>query len=163
LQHLGTAVRSHLVTEQAELLGEGYAFGHVLIQQTVYSGLPRHRLRHLHRRVGAALEALRPTAWPDLARHFAAAGDPERAVEYALSAGAETASRGGHAEAEQYYRTALSLLEATHDRAMEADVCGLLAYELSRLNRLDDALQTYGGWVPRTSQWVPWTSPIWMD
>ena len=116
LDHLDAAFRARLIVEDgADLAHERYAFGHAIIQQTLYSDVPAHRLRRLHRRVGDALEALhgtRPESAAELAHHFGRAGDAARALAYSRAAGDDAVDQFAHAEAAQHYATAADLAVA---------------------------------------------------
>ena len=87
---LEEALTAGLVVESA-VVGGGYVFGHALIRETLYDGMSSHRLRRLHHRVGIELEQRETREVGALALHFARAGaraDADRAIAYALSAGA---------------------------------------------------------------------------
>ena len=87
---LGAALRdlerSGLMSRRGEPPHAEYLFKHALVQDTAYTSLLRNRRRALHARVVAALERLYPgraDAEPELlARHYAAAGDPEQSVRH---------------------------------------------------------------------------------
>jgi hypothetical protein len=56
------------------------------------------------------MQPLRLVVAADLARHFLAARDAERAVSYALQAGREASSRYAHAEARRWYQQSVDML-----------------------------------------------------
>jgi tetratricopeptide (TPR) repeat protein/DNA-binding CsgD family transcriptional regulator len=146
LDHRDAALGARLLEERRGAIPERYTFAHVLIQQTLYQELPTHRLRRLHRRIGAALEsveALRRTGAAELARHFALAGERDGVVRYAVAAGREAAAKYAHAEAARHYEIALGVVLEAGDEVRAAEVQYRLAGELYDLNRLDDALTTY--------------------
>jgi len=96
----------------------GYAFRHALLAETVYDDLlPGERVR-AHERYAAALGS-DPSlgTWADVARHAAAAGDREAALDASLHAGDSAMSVGGPEEAWRHYRTALSLMPDRHPDA----------------------------------------------
>ena len=74
-----------VVEEEPGVIGR-YRFAHPLIRETIYGDLSANRRALLHRRVGAAIEALhgdRVRAYASaLAHHYHAAGDAEKAFEY---------------------------------------------------------------------------------
>ena len=84
----------------------GCAFVHDKLRRTLLDRLPENDRRELHLRAAVALESESPDRVYDLAYHFDAAGDSERALPFAL-AGAENA-RARHALelAEEQYRNA---------------------------------------------------------
>jgi tetratricopeptide (TPR) repeat protein len=79
-----------------------------LFRDVAYSGLPYHRRRGLHRRVGEALEARRDDENVALlARHFLLAEEYERAWRYSVHAGDVAARKFAHADATDLYDQAL--------------------------------------------------------
>ena len=88
---LDEAVSAHVLREE----GDGYAFTHPLIAETLYRALSTNRRRRLHARVAEALEALYGTdleaeQLAELAHQFFNAipsAPVEKAIEYARRAG----------------------------------------------------------------------------
>ena len=111
---LDEAQRAGLVDESPT---GGYRFSHALTQEAVYvEQSPHHRAR-LHGRVGEVLERLH-AADPDphlaeLARHFGAAGDAEKAAGYAARAGQRAMDQLAWEEAAEHFEEALGALERT--------------------------------------------------
>lgn len=100
-----------------------FAFAHALIRSTLYEELGSAQRMRLHWRVGEALERrhvrdLDPHA-SAIALHFAEgvlAGDPLRAADASLRAGARAATIGGHEDAQAHFERALAVLDqAGHD------------------------------------------------
>jgi DNA-binding CsgD family transcriptional regulator len=146
LDHLDAALAAGLLAEAPASGWKLYAFVHVLVQQAMYTGLPSSLRRRLHRRIGEVLEVLqpgRPLVAAELARHFLAAGDAERAVGYALQAGREASARYAHAEAARWYHEAADLLLERGEHTQAAEARYHLASELYDLNHLTDALAAY--------------------
>jgi ABC-type transport system substrate-binding protein/class 3 adenylate cyclase len=110
-----------LVVEERSGAAPEYRFRHGLVQEAAYVMLVEARRRELHLRVGEALEELHRNSPGEvyglLARHFAEADEPERAVDYLLKAG--DAARAVYAEDEaiELYRRALGFIERTGDGA----------------------------------------------
>ena len=108
-----------LLVEERALPTPEYRFRHGLVKEVAYGALVEPRRRELHLLVGEALLAqYRDTpaeAYGVLARHFAEADEPARAIEYLLKAG--DAARAIYAEQEAIglYRRALSFRERTGD------------------------------------------------
>jgi predicted ATPase len=84
-------VRAELVHEGRRWPEQEYRFKHHLIQETTYGSLLRRRRAELHRRAAEAIEATYADRIDErlvvLAHHWERAGEPERALEYHLSAG----------------------------------------------------------------------------
>jgi class 3 adenylate cyclase/tetratricopeptide (TPR) repeat protein len=89
--------------------GDGYAFGHALIRQVLYTQLLPGERRQLHRRLA---EALAPRADSDpglLAQHWHLAGSPDRAAPAAVTAARHAVSARAYPEAVRYYALAIEL------------------------------------------------------
>lgn len=83
-----------------------YMFVHDRLREVLLSSLDPADLTALHLRAATEIERADPTQALDLAYHFDAAGESERAVEYALAAGRLARSRHGLEVAEVQYRIA---------------------------------------------------------
>jgi predicted ATPase len=91
---------------------EEYTFKHVLIREVAYELLPRGERRQRHEQVARFIEEATPEvgeAAAALARHWRDAGNPERAVDFFMTAAAE-AERGWAKDlAVSFYRDAFAL------------------------------------------------------
>ena len=87
-QELATLESSGLILLATLYPEVEYLFRHALIQEAAYQSLVRANRRMLHQMVGESLESAYPARLdsaelaPVLARHFAEAGDPARALHY---------------------------------------------------------------------------------
>ena len=89
--------------------GEGYAFGHALIRQVIYTQILPGERRLLHRRLAEAL-ADRPGSDPGLlARHWHLAGSQDRAAAAAVLAARHAVSVRAYPEAAKNYALAIEL------------------------------------------------------
>jgi DNA-binding CsgD family transcriptional regulator/tetratricopeptide (TPR) repeat protein len=146
LDHLDEALAAGFLRED---VGHGlarYVFVHALVQQALYAGLSSRVRRQVHRQVGDVLERMRaakPVVAAELARHFQAAGDADRAIRYSLQAGREASVRYAHSEAARSFRIAVELLRQRGERAQAAEAQHHLASELYDLNQTADALAEY--------------------
>jgi tetratricopeptide (TPR) repeat protein len=90
-----------------------YRFRHSLIQEATYNGLLRAERRQLHARTAWALEAAAGGRTDELAavlgRHFAAAGETDRALRYFELAGDHATASFANDEAISSFRSALAL------------------------------------------------------
>ena len=100
----------HEVAGRAEPV---YRFRHALIQEATYNGLLRAERRLLHGRAAWALEAAADGRTDEVAavlgRHFAAAGEPERALRYYEIAGDHATASFANDEAISSFRAALAI------------------------------------------------------
>jgi DNA-binding SARP family transcriptional activator len=140
-RHLDVGLAAMLV-ERTEA---GYRFRHALVRDALLQAMPAGEESSARRAVAEALA--RTNAPPGrIARHFLAAGLPERAVPFAVRA-VETAGALGA------YRDGLSLVEAVRDHAGPEDLPRLLARRGDLLLALGDpeAVAAYQEAVPVTS------------
>lgn len=126
---LEEARTASLIDESAD--ARGYQFSHALVRDTLYDELPAARRARLHQQIAAALEDQHgddPTACLSaLAHHYhaaGAAGDPAKAVEYAIRAAEHAASMHAHEEAIRHFLTACALLPSV--KAAETKRCRIL-------------------------------------
>jgi hypothetical protein len=105
-----------------------YTFKHALVQDAAYDSLQRSRRQQLHARITATLEGRFPeivAAQPVLlAHHCTAAGLPEQAIAYWLTAGRQALARSAAAEAAALLRRGLALVPTLPDgdRRREAEL-----------------------------------------
>jgi DNA-binding SARP family transcriptional activator/tetratricopeptide (TPR) repeat protein len=121
LRALEVALDAGLVFESPGEHGR-YSFAHALVRETLYAAMSSHRRTRVHRRVGLALEQLRDPPLGALAHHFTRAaepGDAERAIRYALEAGAQAKAMLANEEAAEHYARALEVLERSSPDALE--------------------------------------------
>jgi class 3 adenylate cyclase/tetratricopeptide (TPR) repeat protein len=90
-ESLEEAIAARIVEETGSI--GGYTFAHALIRETIYERISRTRRAQLHRMIAGAIEsAVGKTSVgsaSELAYHFSAAGDPDKAYQYhALAASA---------------------------------------------------------------------------
>jgi hypothetical protein len=104
----------------------------VLVRTTLYEELSATRRRRLHRRVGEAIEKLRPVDVVALAHHFSQAGpEPDarsRAVHYGLTAAEQALRARALGDAEARFHQVLGLLDdpvTLKAPARIAALCGL--------------------------------------
>ena len=103
-----------LLQEAARLPEPAFRFRHALIQEAVYTGLLRAERRLLHGRAAWALEAASDGRTEEVAavlgRHFAAAGESDRALRYLEMAGDHATSAFANDEAISSFRAGLALI-----------------------------------------------------
>jgi DNA-binding SARP family transcriptional activator/tetratricopeptide (TPR) repeat protein len=121
LRAIEVALDAGLVTESPGERGR-YSFAHALVRETLYAAMSSDRRTRVHRRVGLALEQSRDPPLGALAHHFTRAaepGDAERAIRYALGAGAQATAMLANEEAAEHYARALEVLERSSPDALE--------------------------------------------
>ncbi len=117
------------LVEQAILAFDGtnYHFAHNIVHETVYQSLLSERRRQIHQQVGEAIEARAgDTISADveqLAYHFVAAENAQKAVPYLIEAGERAKQRFDNEAALNYFSTALDMLpEAPRLADREPDI-----------------------------------------
>jgi class 3 adenylate cyclase/tetratricopeptide (TPR) repeat protein len=107
-------VAAQLLYRKGDPPNSRYIFKHALLQDTAYESQLKSRRRALHARAAKILEERFPQridAAPELmARHCAAGGLTERAIEYFKQAGTQAVNRLASAEAIDYFSRGLELL-----------------------------------------------------
>ena len=114
-QTLGELVQTGLLLARGGPPKATYTFKHALVQDAAYASLVRDERRKFHLAVAETLE--KDTAGPTatepelLARHFADAGAPDRAIDYYLKAAGRTTGRFAFAEMVSQLHKGLRQLE----------------------------------------------------
>jgi transcriptional regulator with XRE-family HTH domain/tetratricopeptide (TPR) repeat protein len=120
-----------------------YRFAHDLVRETIFDAISPARRLGLHRAVAEAIERApeseRQRQAAELADHLTRAGEPGRALPYALLAGDQAEAVYAHSEAETHYRAALELAHASGAAAREAEALEKLGSLLRDLGRSDEA------------------------
>jgi len=108
--HLANLVEQGILTFD----GTHYHFAHNIVHETVYQSLLSERRRQIHLQVGEAMEArAREGILVDveqLAYHFAAAANAQKAVPYLIQAGERAKSRFDNEAALRHFSAALDML-----------------------------------------------------
>jgi class 3 adenylate cyclase/tetratricopeptide (TPR) repeat protein len=115
---LEEAVAAQLLLERSE---GRFRFAHALVRETLYEELTATQRPDLHSRIAVAMEARYGAEegrverrLAELAHHYleaAAAGDPDKAVDYATRAGERAVAQLGYEEAAEHFERALEVLD----------------------------------------------------
>ena len=126
---LEAAERAQLVEEvhrpgEARSAAPRFSFVHALIPHTLAEGIGGLRRQRTHRRVAEALEqagaGLLDELAPRIGRHYAEAGDWDKAADYLLRAGDQANRLYAYQEAIENYEEALGILRERKEREREA-------------------------------------------
>lgn len=154
LDDLAEPLRRTVLAEKSAL-GE-FTFTHILLRETLYEGLPTARRMRLHRKVAEGLEEqFASNLEPHLARlahHWfkaAQAGDPARALDYAVRAGGQAEALGGIDQARRLYQRAMRIAEVS---GLRDDA---VAQVESALVRLDAGVPSGAAPVPGPTRLAP--------
>ncbi len=113
---LDEATDARVLVERPDAVGR-YGFSHVLVREVLYEGLSSIRRARLHRAVGEALEALRPSGHRPvaaMAHHFIEAtpvGDVGQAIRYAREAASLDLEQLAYEDAVQVLERTLELID----------------------------------------------------
>jgi len=104
-----------------EDLGAGsLQFTHNIIQETIYSTLPKKIRSRYHFLIAKAIESINSkdleTYFPNLSNHYYLAGKQKEAREYAICAAEHMVAHYAYPEAHLYFSRAFSLLTRTRDQ-----------------------------------------------
>jgi Nif-specific regulatory protein len=135
-----------LLDESAD--GKTITFPQIHLRDSVYNTMSDRRRTELHLRVGNALEprllAGSSQLVGQIAYHFARANETEKGIRYAIEAGDIATRTIAHAEATEFYRTALELMDlAAYDEARKAEVREKLADAYYRSDDYRSAMQAF--------------------
>lgn len=131
---LGGAVERGLLHEEPGE-GERFSFAHALVRRALLDGATGAERRRLHARAAEAIERLCPEgeeATAGIAHHLCeagAAGDPERALAYAIRAAEQAAFRFAHADAVDLYSRCMALLPAEDPRRRGLELKRAVLYQ----------------------------------
>ena len=115
-----------------------FIFVHALVPSAIADSVRTLRRRKLHKRVAAAIETINPGDYESLAYHFGEAGDDSQAIKYYRLAGERAAEAFANQDAENYYQSALDLVEDKHDQAALLAQLGLAqAFQSKNLEALE--------------------------
>jgi len=134
-----------LLDESAD--GKMINFPQIQLRDAVYNTMNDRRRTELHLRVGNALEAMLLAGESQLigqiAYHFARANDADKGIRYSIEAGDIASRTLAHAEATEFYRSALELMDlAGLEEARKAEVREKLADAYYRSDDYRSAMQS---------------------
>lgn len=111
--HLLHLQQADLVRERARIPELEYIFKHVIVQEVTYGTMLRDQRAELHRQVAETLIDLFPDRLEELhgalGRHYAEAGDAERAIEHYARAAQRAEAMFAYEEAARFLELALVL------------------------------------------------------
>jgi len=115
-------LRAQLIKEvEVGMEGSSYDFNHDKIREVAYQQMSGARRQQVHRRVGEALEIeyrhRLDEGVSQLAYHFVAGGDREKAGRYSIKAGDRARELYANEEAIVYYQRAIELAESEEELA----------------------------------------------
>jgi class 3 adenylate cyclase/tetratricopeptide (TPR) repeat protein len=146
-----------------EASGEDWRFSHILIRDLAQQSFPPSELRQRHRALAEWYDAHEtlPEDYAIIARHWAAAGEPAREIEYLEPAAGSALANGAEEEAASLIQTAIAVdaglaesLPTVSDQR-RAFWYSQLGEALADQNRLDDAIPHFGTALRLLGQRVP--------
>ena len=147
LPALSELQRLDLIVEKRRRPNPEYRFRHGLLQEVAYANLLDSTRRKLHKRVGEALEEINRESPEEvfalLARHFAEANEPEKAVEYLLKAGDAARALYADQDALEHYRKARDFLVRLGDERRARDTLFKMALAQHLAFNFEEAEELY--------------------
>ncbi len=140
IEAIGEARRRQIVW--AETSQSRCAFVHDKLREALLARLTLEERQRLHRLAAQRIESLDPDRVFELAYHFDAAGEGDRALPYALAAAARARARHALQNAEQQYRIA-GRGSASADESVGRQVAEGLGDVLMLRGRYDEAAQHF--------------------
>lgn len=123
---------------------EGYfSFSHHLVQEAIYASLISPRRNYVHRHLARATQALQPNNVETLFHHFMAAGDHQKASEYALHAARRAEAVYAYEEAVTYRLIALKQMKPQDNLELRLTLMEELADDYHLLRKGLKAVSTY--------------------
>lgn len=142
LDVMDRAVEARIIEERPGARGEVvYGFRHPLFREALYQRVSRARRQYLHLTLARVMELHHPEHVENLAYHYVAGGNAERASVYLERAGDHAASVYANELAVTYYQESVNWLMQLGRLREAAAVRFKLARVLARLARTDEALQ----------------------
>lgn len=140
---IGQAVERHLVwAKPGDSSDTRLSFAHDRLRGSLLGELDAIELAELHRRAGYKLQTHAPDRAFDIAYHFDAAGEPERAFPYAIRSAAQARAQHDVELAERQYRIAERGM-ATADPDLRYQLLEALGEILMLRGRYDEAAERF--------------------
>jgi len=137
LELLERILTTGLVKERVIRGEDVYSFTDIIVRDVFHEEVSRLRYKKLHGDVGRALEKVYAETIDEhlgeLALHFFASGDKEKALNYYLKAGEKSAKVYANSEAVSYFQSALRILEEKEVESLER---GCIVEELGDIKRI---------------------------
>jgi len=111
---LEAALKTQLIEELKEGVGERFWFSHALIPAALRESISGLRRTRLHRKVAQTMEAIHPQAYQRLAYHWGEGGDEEKGLTYTIKAADQARRTYANQDAIRLYSEALALLPEGH-------------------------------------------------
>ncbi|MEM4307776.1 MAG: tetratricopeptide repeat protein [Thermoplasmata archaeon] len=130
---------------ESEEYKEGYMFRSNTVREVVYEETLGMRKKVMHQKAGEVIERFHASEenwWSSIARHYGAAENAEKFVEYGLKAGRVAARRFANPEAIEFFKGVIKMLgESGEDAEKKGKVLEELADVLQLEGRYDEALE----------------------
>lgn len=141
LDHIDMLTGNQLWEEKTD--EEAFFFSHEMIKTTVNDGLKPLKRKLLHKRVAQNIEELYEEElkewYPDLARHYEIAEEPQEALDYYIKAGEKAESMFANEDAIEMYERAMDLADETGKKEIErVEIIEKIANAYSLLGEYED-------------------------
>jgi tetratricopeptide (TPR) repeat protein len=117
-----------------------FSFVHALVPNAIIESVRTLRRRKLHRQAAIAIEKFSPEDYETLAYQYGEAGDEEQALNYYTQAGERALAAFANQDAEEYFRSALDLVENEQE---EAHLMAQLGISQAHQSKNSQAIETW--------------------
>jgi len=142
VEHVATLEASHLIRRSGARLADTVEAYHDRVSDAVLENLTAAAVREYHGRLAVALETAQRTDAETLAVHWREAGQPDRAVQYAIQAADQAAAALAFERAVRLYRLCLELVPL-EEAAKRQALTVLLGDALTNAGRGTEAAGVY--------------------
>jgi serine/threonine protein kinase/tetratricopeptide (TPR) repeat protein len=137
---LETAEEAQMIMEVDSYDQVTFAFVHALVPSAIADSIRTLRRRKMHRRAAQAIETVSPEDYESLAYHYSEAGNNVQAYLYFVKAGDRALGAFANQDAENFYLSALDLVE---DPKEEASLQLTLGQSLTYQTKYQEALKAW--------------------
>jgi serine/threonine protein kinase/tetratricopeptide (TPR) repeat protein len=142
-----TLIEALEAAEEAQMIQEingvgevTFSFVHALVPNAIIESVRTLRRRKLHRQAAIAIEKFSPEDYETLAYQYGEAGDEEQALNYYTQAGERALAAFANQDAEEYFRSALDLVENEQE---EAHLMAQLGISQAHQSKNSQAIETW--------------------
>ncbi|MBK5107128.1 MAG: protein kinase [Anaerolineales bacterium] len=140
IEALETAEEAQMIQEVDGLEEVTFAFVHALVPSAIADSIRTLRRRKMHHRAAKAIEAISPEDYESLAYHYGEAGIDEQAYQYYKKAGDRALGAFANQDAENFYLSALDLVEEAGE---EAHLLLVLGISFTYQDKYQQAIKTW--------------------
>jgi tetratricopeptide (TPR) repeat protein/predicted Ser/Thr protein kinase len=140
IEALETAEEAQMIREVDDTEDVTFTFVHALVPNAISDSIRTLRRRKMHRRAAKAIQSISPEDYESLAYHYGEAGIDEQAYQNYKKAGDRALGAFANQDAENFYLSALDLVEEVVE---EAHLLLVLGVSFTYQDKYQQALKTW--------------------